>query len=249
MVQADKGDENISIFCEETGSGMSIATTSDALLGICLDQILQAEYSRWDEGQDWSGVYILLPVEKRDAGIDLDGMLASSRVVLPEGRSNLHDFGLLAVLKHNRMVLHCIYRLCNLGIGTGAKKVMLFVCIRYTAAKRMSVQAQRRAGRIEALGCNGLCWSATEKCRDFRFQIGIELAVQHFESKSVLENLTQSAGRILGSNPVASNTIGKLTKQVQIDGGMSIGQGSSFLGNLSKNIVSVEFCRRRLVEF
>ncbi|KAG9805407.1 hypothetical protein KCU68_g22195, partial [Aureobasidium melanogenum] len=36
------------------------------------DLILQAEYSRWNEGQDWSGVYVLLPVEERDAGIDLD---------------------------------------------------------------------------------------------------------------------------------------------------------------------------------
>lgn len=194
-------------------------------------------------------MYILLPVEKRDAGIDLDSASASSRVVLPEGRSNLHDSGSLAVLKYDRTMLHCTYRLFDLGIGTGTKEVVFFVCIGYTATQRISVQAQRHAGNIEALGYNGLCWSATEKCRDFRFQIGVELTVQHFKSESVLENLTQSAGRILGSNLVASNSIGKLTKQVQIDGGMNIGQGSSFLGNLSKNIVSVEFRRRRLVKF
>lgn len=108
MVQADKGDEYISIFCEEIGPGMAIATTSDALLRICLDQILQAEYSRWDESQGRSGVYILLPVEKWDAGVDLDDASASSRIVLPEGPSDLHDLGPLAILKHDRTMLHCI---------------------------------------------------------------------------------------------------------------------------------------------
>lgn len=249
MVQAGKGDENISIFCEEVGPAMAIATTSDALLGICLDQVLQAEYSRRNESQDGSGVYILLPVEKRDVGIDLDGASASSRIVLPQGRSNLHDSGSLAVLEDDRTMLHGTYCLFDLGVGTGAKEVMFFVCIGYTATERIFVQVQRRAGNIETLSYNGLCWSATEKCRDFRFQIGVELTMQHFKSESVLENLTQSAGRILGSNLVTSNSIGELTKQVQIDGGMSIGQGSSFLGNLSKNIVSVEFRRWRLVKF
>lgn len=108
MVQADKGDENIFISCEEIGSGTAIAATSDALLWICLDQILQAEYRSWDESQDWSGVYILLPIEKWDAGVNLIGASASSRIVLPEGHSDLHDLGLLAVLKHNRTMIHCI---------------------------------------------------------------------------------------------------------------------------------------------
>lgn len=75
-MQADKRDENISIFREEIGSGMAIATTSDTFLGICFDQILQAEYSGRDEGQDWSGVYILLPVEERNVGVDLWGCVS-----------------------------------------------------------------------------------------------------------------------------------------------------------------------------
>jgi len=40
MVQADKRNENVSIFSEKVGSGMAITATSDALVGICLDQVL-----------------------------------------------------------------------------------------------------------------------------------------------------------------------------------------------------------------
>jgi hypothetical protein len=123
------------------------------------------------------------------------------------------------------------------------------VCFGYMAAERVSVKAQRGGSWIETSGCNSVCRSATEKCRDFSLQIRIELAVQHFESESGLENLTQSTDSIFGSNLIIADTIGKLTKQVQIDGGMNIGQCSSFLSNLSKNVVSVEFRGRWLVEF
>jgi hypothetical protein len=126
---------------------------------------------------------------------------------------------------------------------------MLLVCFRYMAAERVPVKTQRGGSWIEASGCNSVCRCATEKCRDFFLQIGIELAVQHFESESGLESLTQSTDSIFGSNLIIADTICKLTKQVQIDAGMNIGQCSSFLSNLSKNVVSVEFRGRWLVEF
>ena len=40
VVQADKRNENVSIFSEKVGSGMAITAASNALIGICLDQVL-----------------------------------------------------------------------------------------------------------------------------------------------------------------------------------------------------------------
>jgi hypothetical protein len=71
VVEADKRDEDISIFGEEVGPGMTISTTSNALVRICFDQVLKTDYSGWDEGQGRSGMYILLPVEERDIGVNL----------------------------------------------------------------------------------------------------------------------------------------------------------------------------------
>jgi hypothetical protein len=79
-VEADKRDENISIFSEEVGPGMTISTTSDALVRICLDQILQTEYGGRDEGQSRSSMYVLLPIEERDVGVDLEDVSISGRV-------------------------------------------------------------------------------------------------------------------------------------------------------------------------
>jgi hypothetical protein len=71
VVEADKRDEDISIFGEEVGPGMTISTTSDALVRICFDQVLQTEYSGRDEGESRSSMYVLLPVEERDIGVNL----------------------------------------------------------------------------------------------------------------------------------------------------------------------------------
>jgi len=138
-------------------------------------------------------------------------------------------------------MLYCIYSLFDFGIGATAQKVMLFVCLRGMTPEQVPMETQRRGSWIESFGCDGLCRSATEKCRDFGLQLGIELAVQHFESESGLKDLTQSTDRIFRFNLVIADTIGKLTKQVQIDGRMDIGQCGGFLSNLSKDVVSVEF--------
>jgi hypothetical protein len=146
-------------------------------------------------------------------------------------------------------MFHCIYLLFDFGKGAAAKQVMLLVCFRYMTAERVPVETQRGRSRIEASSCDSLCRSATEKCRNFCLQIGVELTVQHFEGECVLENLTQSTDRIFGSNLIISDAIGKLTQQVQVDGGMNVGQCSSFLCNLTKNVVSIEFRGWWLVEF
>jgi hypothetical protein len=70
-VEADKRDKDISIFGEEVGPGMTISTTSNTPMRICLDQVLQTNDSGRDEGQGRSSVYVLLPVEERDVGVDL----------------------------------------------------------------------------------------------------------------------------------------------------------------------------------
>lgn len=74
VVQADKRDENVVVFSEEVRSGMAITTASNALVGICLYQVLQAEHSGRDEGQGWFGPYVLLLVEERDIGVNLQSM-------------------------------------------------------------------------------------------------------------------------------------------------------------------------------
>lgn len=74
VVQADKRDEDVSVFGEESGSGMAIATASNALVRICLYQVLQTEHSGRDEGQGWSSPHVLLLVEERDVGMNLQGV-------------------------------------------------------------------------------------------------------------------------------------------------------------------------------
>lgn len=71
VVQADKRDEDILVFGEKVGSGMAIATASNALVRICLNQVLQTQYSGRDEGQGWSGPNVLLLVEERNVGMNL----------------------------------------------------------------------------------------------------------------------------------------------------------------------------------
>jgi hypothetical protein len=71
VVEADKRDEDISIFGEEAGPGMTISTTANALVRICFDQVLQTDDSGRDEGQGRPSMYVLLPVEKRDVGVNL----------------------------------------------------------------------------------------------------------------------------------------------------------------------------------
>lgn len=118
---------------------------------------------------------------------------------------------------------------------------MLLVCLGSTTAKRVPMETQGEGSWIESFCCNGLCRRSTEECRNFGLQLGVELAVQDLEGESGLENLTQSTDRIFRLNLIISNTIGKLTKQVHIDGRMGVGQCGRFLSNLSKNVVSVEF--------
>lgn len=126
--------------------------------------------------------------------------------------SYLHDHGSFMVLVHDWAMLQCINSFFDFSTGAATKEMMFLVRIWYTSTKRMSVKAQRGRGGIEAFGCNIICGSAAEKCRDFRFQIGIELAMEHFEGESVFKNLTQSTGRIFGTNAITSDTIGKLTE-------------------------------------
>jgi hypothetical protein len=111
-------------------------------------------------------------------------------------------------------MFHCIYLLFKFGKGAAAKQVMLLVCSRYVIAEWVPVKTQRGRSRMETSRYDDLCRGATEKCRYLCLQIGIELAVQHFEGEGVLENLTQSTDRILGSNLIISDTVGKLTQQV-----------------------------------
>lgn len=146
-------------------------------------------------------------------------------------------------------MLYCVNAPFNFGIGAAAQKVMLLVSLGSMTAKQVPVETQWEGGWIESFCCNGLCRCSTEKCRNFRLRFGIELAVQDLEGESGLENLTQSTDRIFRFNLIISNTISKLTEQVQIDGRMDIGQCGRFLSNLSKDVVSVEFRWRRLIEF